>query len=296
MDSFHIWLQGLTGLLQLPIEGAEKHGLPGVVSGNCWKTDCIYHFSVGSYNCYMAVNNMHLLISIFVDAGIALGVTGLVAKPAASILQVTGKTAQSIRNRSKIYQMRRKSYRTRLPRPLSREAPLRPYSWEEAIGQSALSEAGDGLRLRDEILVTCKALKQAGKFVVITERLMLTASCSSLADLGKPEFRGVPADLEWVIEAEIGLESVIHADSDQGVVHIVGSSSNTLLRGNQRAKVRWNSPSIPLVQTNLEFLQTQDAENLLQVLLSTIERGKDQGWGCTHLLRRSCIKHISGGV
>ena len=27
------WLQGLTGLLQLPIKGAEKHGLPGVLSG-----------------------------------------------------------------------------------------------------------------------------------------------------------------------------------------------------------------------------------------------------------------------
>lgn len=25
--------QGLTGLLQSPIKGAEKHGLPGVVSG-----------------------------------------------------------------------------------------------------------------------------------------------------------------------------------------------------------------------------------------------------------------------
>jgi hypothetical protein len=26
-------LQGLTGLLQSPIRGAEKHGLPGVISG-----------------------------------------------------------------------------------------------------------------------------------------------------------------------------------------------------------------------------------------------------------------------
>lgn len=28
------FFQGLTGLLQSPIKGAEKHGLPGVLSGN----------------------------------------------------------------------------------------------------------------------------------------------------------------------------------------------------------------------------------------------------------------------
>ena len=29
--------QGLTGLLQSPIKEAEKHGLPGVLSGNAWQ-------------------------------------------------------------------------------------------------------------------------------------------------------------------------------------------------------------------------------------------------------------------
>ena len=82
-----------------------------------------------------------------------MGVTGLVAKPAASILQVTGRTAQSIRNRSKLYQMRQQSFRVRFPRPLSREVPLRPYSWEEAVGKSVLAEAGDGLRFKDEVFV-----------------------------------------------------------------------------------------------------------------------------------------------
>ncbi|XP_027186444.1 uncharacterized protein [Cicer arietinum] len=80
-------LEGLTGLLQSPIRGAERHGLPGV----------------------------------------ALGITGLVAKPAASILEVTGKTAQSIRNRSKPNQLRSYRFRVRLPRPLCNELPLRSY-------------------------------------------------------------------------------------------------------------------------------------------------------------------------
>lgn len=244
---------------------------------------------------FRAVGQSFNVFSIY-RAGIALGITGLVAKPAASILEVTGKTAQSIRNRSRIYQTRQQRFRVRLPRPLSQEYPLRPYCWEEAVGASVLVEADGNLRLKDEIFVTCKKLKEAGKFVIITERLVLIVSCSSLVDLGKPEFRGVPSDLEWVIESEIHLESVIHADCDQGVVHIVGSSSNTPLRQNQLAKrssgtraVRWNNPTVPLIQTNLE-LEHKDAENLLQVLSSTIELGKDQGWGCRNILHRSNIK------
>ncbi|KAF3968296.1 hypothetical protein CMV_007792 [Castanea mollissima] len=224
------WLKGLTGLLQSPIKGAEKHGLPGVLSG------------------------------------IALGVTGLLAKPAASILEVTGKTAQSIRNRSRLYQMGSQRFRACLPRPLSRELPLRPYSWEEAVG---------------------------------TSRFVLIVSCPSLVELGKPEFRGVSADPEWVIESEIGLESVIHADSDQEVVHIVGSSPDTILRQNQHhprkgvctRTVRWSNPTtLPLFQTNLELASKEDAESLLQILLSTIEHGKERGWGYGHLLHQGNIK------
>ncbi|KAF5748859.1 putative vacuolar protein sorting-associated protein 13B-like isoform X3 [Tripterygium wilfordii] len=257
-------LEGLTGLLQSPIKEAEKHGLPGVLSG------------------------------------IALGVTGLVARPAASILEVTGKTAQSIRNRSSLYQAGSQCYRVRLPRPLSRELPLRPYTWEEAVGTSVIVEADDGLKLKDELLILCKTLKQAGKFVVITERLMLIVSCSSLVDLGKPEFRGVPVDPEWVIDSEIGLDSVIHADTDEEVVNIVGSGSDTGLRQNQqhpkkgsgtRTK-RWNHPStpLPLFQTNLELTSKEEAEILLRTLLSTIDQGKARGWGCRHILHQTNIK------
>lgn len=192
--------------------------------------------------------------------------------------------------------------RIRLPRPLSREFPLRPYSWEEAVGTSVLLEADDDLKLKDEVFVLCKALKEAGKFVLITERLVLIVSCSCLVDLGKPEFRGVPADLEWVVESEIGLESVIHADTDNGVIHIVGSSSDTMLRHTQQGKrgggtrtVRWSSPTLPLIQTNLELACSEDAESVLHVLLSTIELGKVHGWGCRYLLHRSGLKKVSSG-
>lgn len=232
-------------------------------------------------------------------AGIALGVTGLLAKPAASILEVTGKTAQSIRNRSRLYQSGPSHFRARLPRPLSNELPLRPYSWEEAVGTSVLVEADNDMNLKDEVLVVCKSLKQAGKFVIVTERFVLIVSCPSLLDLGKPEFQGIPADPEWVMESQIGLESIIHADTDGGVVHIVGSSPDTLLRTNQAHHkqgsgmntVRWNNPpTIPLFQTNLELASEVDGENLFKILLSTIELGKERGRGHGHLLHRSDIK------
>ncbi|XP_045818799.1 uncharacterized protein LOC123911434 isoform X3 [Trifolium pratense] len=260
-------LEGLTGLLQSPIRGAEKHGLPGVLSG------------------------------------VALGITGLVAKPAASILEVTGKTAQSIRNRSKPNQLRSHRFRVRLPRPLSHEFPLKRYSWDEAVGASVLMEADDGLKFKDEKLVACKALKEAGKFVVLTERYIMSVFSSSLINLGKPEFCGIPADLEWIIEWEIGLESIIHADCAQGVIHIVGSrpdspfmynNQHSLKRGSSsRTKpVRWNHypTHLPLPQTDIELSCEEDAANLLQILLSGIEKGKGRAWDCGRILHRANMK------
>ncbi|KAI9110971.1 hypothetical protein K1719_018091 [Acacia pycnantha] len=222
-------LEGLTGLLQSPIQGAERHGLPGVLSG------------------------------------IALGVTGLVAKPAASILEVTGKTALSIRNRSKPNQIRSQRFRVRIPRPLSVELPLRPYSWEEAVGISVLMDADDGLKYKDEVLVVCKALKEDGKFAVLTQRYILVVFCPNLVKLGKPEFCGIPATMEWIINSEIGLESIIHANTGQGV-------------------------------TNLELASENDAENFLRILLSTIEKGKEKGRGCGHFVHRSNINKREGGI
>ncbi|KAK7274520.1 hypothetical protein RIF29_15613 [Crotalaria pallida] len=263
-------LEGLTGLLQSPIRGAERHGLPGVLSG------------------------------------VALGITGLVAKPAASILEVTGKTALGIRNRSKPNQLRSQLFRIRLPRPLSRELPLRPYSWEEAVGSSVLMETDDGLKFKDDKLVACKALKEAGKFVVVTERFVLIVFSPSLVKLGKPEFCGIPSDLEWIIEWEIGLESIIHADAGQGVLHIVGTRPDSLLRqnhpspkrnsGGKTRAVQWNHypTHLPLPQTNLELAFEEDATNLLQILLSAIENGKGKGWDCGRILHRANFVSIPG--
>lgn len=226
-----------------------------------------------------------------------MGITGLVARPTASILEVTGKTAQSIRNRSRLHNIRSQRHRLRLPRPLSREQPLRPYSWEEAVGTAVLTEVGDSLKFKGETLVKCKALKQEGAFVVITGRLVLVLSSPSLVDFRKPGFVGIPTDLVWNIEREIGLESVIHTDCSGGVVRIIGSNSDGIWNWRQDqqkksspTKKRWNNPSAqPLLQTKLELPSEEEAEDLLNVLLSTIKTGKSRSWHSRFVLSRSNV-------
>ncbi|KAL8519790.1 hypothetical protein ACS0TY_010650 [Phlomoides rotata] len=257
------FLEGLTGVLQSPIKGAEKHGLPGLLSG------------------------------------IAVGVTGLVARPAASILEVTGKTAQSIRNRSRIHQMGYRCYRVRLPRPLSAESPLKPYSWDEAVGTYIITQTD--VKLRDETLVVCKALKQSGQYVLITARLILVVSCPSLTSFDKPGFEGVPPDPQWVIQSEIGMDTVILADHDGDMVHIVGSGMDTSFRQNLQQQKRGNDlgkgklwsnshTPLPFLQTNLEFTSPEEANEFLSVLQSMIESGKEQGWGSKYILHQSNIR------
>uniref|UniRef100_A0A7I4B673 Uncharacterized protein n=1 Tax=Physcomitrium patens TaxID=3218 RepID=A0A7I4B673_PHYPA len=100
------FLEGLTGLLQSPVRGAERAGLPGMLSGA------------------------------------AVGALGVVARPVASILEVASKTGQSIVNRSSPKQWR--ATRIRLPRHLREDCPLLPYSWESAVGRAVLLETDGG--------------------------------------------------------------------------------------------------------------------------------------------------------
>ncbi|XP_078445725.1 vacuolar protein sorting-associated protein, putative (DUF1162) isoform X2 [Wolffia australiana] len=230
-------LEGLTGLLQSPIRGAEKHGLPGIISG------------------------------------VALGAAGLVARPAVSILETTEKAALSIKRLSSPQQPKR--FRMRLPRPLARDLPLSPYSWEEAIGVSTLSQA-DSSRLKDELFVKCRALKSDGQFIIMTERLVLIMYTSALVGLGKPGFPGV-ADVTWEIESEMGISSIIHMDREGMVVSIVGSRAETLTHQKSRRVPLWEPPaSLPLSQMTMELLDEGAAEDVLQTIASIKEQGSSQ--------------------
>lgn len=229
---------------------------------------------ISSYYCHL------------VYAGIAVGTAGLIARPVASILETTGKTAQSIRNRSSPYHFQR--YRVRLPRPVARDLPLLPFSWEEAIGVLILQEA-DESRLKDEIFVTCKSLKQSGRFIVVTKRIILVVSCSSLVGLNSPDFVGVATDLEWMVEMEMDLDSIIHIDRFQESVNIVGSNTDVLIRQKKIASRsrKWCPPaSVPLSNMCVECSCEIDAEETLQILNATIEQEKIHRWGM-HVIHRS---------
>ncbi|CAM0910801.1 unnamed protein product [Alopecurus aequalis] len=245
------FLEGLTGLLQSPIRGAEKHGLPGVISG------------------------------------IAMGTAGLVARPMASILEATGRTAQSIRNRSNPHESNR--LRVRFSRPVARDRPLFPYSWEEAIGVSLLLQA-DGGRLKDETFVMCKILREPGKFLVLSEKLLLLVSSQYLVDLGSPQFAGVPPDPQWAIETEMSLKSIVHLDRAQEVVNIVGSNGETSPRDKRgrSSDIARSSAFIPLFHFSVELPNIEDAESTLQFLTALIEKGKARRWD-NNILHRSNI-------
>ncbi|KAG0604647.1 hypothetical protein M758_10G186100 [Ceratodon purpureus] len=131
------FLEGLTGLLQSPVRGAERAGLPGMLSGA------------------------------------AVGALGVVARPVASILEVASKTGQSIVNRSSPKQWR--ATRIRLPRHLREDSPLLPYSWESAVGRAVLLET-DGGCFRNEVLVLCLPLAHGNEFVLLTQTRILKVS------------------------------------------------------------------------------------------------------------------------
>ncbi|KAL5715325.1 hypothetical protein ACHQM5_017158 [Ranunculus cassubicifolius] len=225
------FLEGLTGFLQSPIRGAEKHGLPGFLSG------------------------------------VALGTAGLVARPVASILQVTGKTAQSIRNRSSLHRGSHCRLRVRPPRPLSRESALQPYSEEEAMGVLILSNTGGGHHA-DENLIRCKTLGERGKFVILTDKFVLVASGGE----------------EYVIEFEINLNNVIYVGRDKEQVNIVGINSETPAL--KRRMRRWAPPLAVFEMKTVELEREEEAENILQVLVWAVkQRKQQQGYG-VHVVRR----------
>jgi hypothetical protein len=215
-----------------------------------------------------------------------MGTAGLVARPMASILEATGRTAQSIRNRSNPHESNR--LRVRFPRPVARDHPLFPYSWEEAIGVSLLIQADSG-RLKEETFVMCKALGQSANFVLLTEKLLLLVSSPYLVDLGTPQFVGVPPDLQWSIDTEMDLKSIVHLDRSQEVVNIVGSNGETSPR-DRKGGIRGRAVSsafIPLFHLSIELPNVEDAEGTLQVLQALIDKGKARRWDRNILHRRN---------
>ncbi|GJP57042.1 hypothetical protein CLOM_g16080 [Closterium sp. NIES-68] len=111
-------IQGVTGLLDRPIRGWERGGLPGLASG------------------------------------LTQGVLGVVARPAASALALAAATAESIRNVARPPGPSQALRPLRLPRQVGTGRPLAPYCHTQAAAQAALAE-GAGGAWRDEDALAC---------------------------------------------------------------------------------------------------------------------------------------------
>eukprot|EP00850_Spirogloea_muscicola_P020895 SM000230S07331 [mRNA] locus=s230:2545:20707:+ [translate_table: standard] len=155
---FNVFLEALTGALELPVRGAEQNGIPGMLKGA------------------------------------AVGLLGLAAKPAASLLELATRTAHSIRNSTQPLNSRPRQARP--PRHLSADSQLELYSWEEALGQAVLLEALNG-RLQEEVYVTCKPLQEDSTVALLTrERLLCVKSLLS---------GHLPLGPEWQVQWEAEL-------------------------------------------------------------------------------------------
>lgn len=217
-------LEGLTGLLQSPVTGAERHGIPGILSG------------------------------------VAVGAVGLVARPVASILEVAGRTAQSIRSWSQPTQ--RQERRTRPPRFLRRFGPLLPYSWEEAIGNAVLAQAL-GSRLNNEVYVTCKPLAESGRYILLTETLLLKVTSTNPATTLGHSTRLGP---EWTIDSEIALEDILHVERDGTTLNILMGSPRCLSRTKGSSKKKQVHTMGPLLHDSVEMAQIFDAEEFASAI------------------------------
>lgn len=247
------FLEGLTGLLQSPIRGAEKHGLPGILSG------------------------------------IAVGAAGLIARPVVSILEVSGRTAQSIRNRSNPSQLNH--FRVRFPRPLVRDSPLLPYSWEEAVGTAVLQEV-ESKRLKDEVLVTCIALGFPGLFIVLTERLLLKVKSACIAAAASPE-NNMPGGPDWSIQQEISLDNIIHVDREGQLLNVLAGSQETYFRRRKdptTSKKNYMSHFVPFTQETIVLPHEDAAKELSQLLGSLLDELKKHS--SPSILRRENLRSV----
>lgn len=136
------------------------------------------------------------------------------AKPMASILDLAGKTAQSIRNSTRPYSWH--AIRVRPPRHVGADTPLRKYSWEQAVGRAVLLEA-EGGRLREEAYLCCVPLARCGSFALLTGRRLLKVASMTLTLSPNPALLG-GGGREWEVEWEAGLETILRIDREGAVL------------------------------------------------------------------------------
>ncbi|GBG88353.1 hypothetical protein CBR_g47051 [Chara braunii] len=232
--------QALTGVLDSPIRGAEKYGLPGALTGA------------------------------------AKGLMGVVARPTASVLELAGKTAQSIRNTAR--GIPRRATRVRPPRPIGLHRLLLPYIAEEAIGICALWDL-DGGRYREEVLMGCMPTAEPGCFIVLTRKLLLFVRSWSYyhaaVSLRAGNAPAVPVGQDWQLKWEVAVEDVLHVDHDGQSLIITeikpggmrGDSEQMQQQLGQSAGMAESSPHSPSFSADLSLPQGKAKINLMNTFV-----------------------------
>ncbi|KAJ1680426.1 Vacuolar protein sorting-associated protein 13 [Spiromyces aspiralis] len=160
---------GITGVIQRPIEGAEKEGVSGFIKG------------------------------------VGKGVVGLITKPAVGIFDMASNVSEGIRNTTTVFEEHDLD-RQRLPRYVRRDKILEPYSQREALGQAWMRELADGRFAHDDYAAHLE-LTRSGMVVLLTySRIILfrhhrratLGSSSSSASSGSLSASG--ATVEWANE------------------------------------------------------------------------------------------------
>jgi len=137
-------MEGLTGLISAPIEGAQSEGVTGFIKG------------------------------------VGKGVVGAVVKPTAGMFDLATRTAEGIANTFDFLEEARgdpsETDRVRPPRMMhGPEHALRAYSKSEAIAQRVLLQLRDGVYMH-EALHMCAAISPAEVVVLTSGRLLLASS------------------------------------------------------------------------------------------------------------------------
>jgi hypothetical protein len=194
---------------------------------------------------------------------VALGAVGVVARPVASILEVAGMTAQSIRNRSRPVQWL--ATRVRLPRYVN-DSPLMLYSWERAVGQAVLLEA-EGGRFKNEVYFTCKRLVEEGQFLLLTESKILRVSTAILAD-GTSATNSVYGH-KWKLELEGEIDDILHVDQVENEVSVLlGPPMRPLIRPHHQAagSSKYTTRFTPFAHETFAFVTQSASDEFLDML------------------------------
>ena len=148
-------VEGLTGLVTAPLEGAQNDGVAGFVKG------------------------------------VGRGLVGLPAKSAAGTFDFLSLTAKGIANTFDLFEADEQAesgphQRLRLPRMMhGPEQALQHYSRSEAIAQRVLTELRDGSYLREPLLLSV-TLPARGVLVLTEQRLLLASAPTYKTDTHVP--------------------------------------------------------------------------------------------------------------